>query len=55
MNAVVVEDDGIGGRIDSENTLFLRIQMNTDLVNSKYTELLTLAKPRLEEITGDNL
>jgi hypothetical protein len=48
MNAVVVEDDGIGGRIDSENTLFLRVQTNTYLGNSKYTELLTLANPRLE-------
>jgi hypothetical protein len=41
--------------IDSEKPSSLRIQMNTYLGNSKYTELLTLANPRLEEITGDNL
>jgi hypothetical protein len=50
-------DDDVwgGGRIDSENILLLRVQINTYLGNSKYTELLTLANPRLEEITQDNL
>jgi hypothetical protein len=38
----------MGGGIDSENILFLRLQMYTDLGNSKYTELLTQANPRLE-------
>jgi len=44
-----------GGRIDSENILFLRVQINTYLVNSIFTELLTQANPKLEEITEDNL
>jgi hypothetical protein len=44
-----------GGRIDSEKPSSLRIQMNTYLVNSIFTELLTQANPKLEEITQDNL
>jgi hypothetical protein len=34
--------------IDPESLLFLRIQTNTYLGNSKYTELLTQANPRVE-------
>ena len=57
MSVAVVEDNGIAGDriVDSESLLFLRVQTNTYLGNSKYTELLTLANPRLEEITQDNL
>lgn len=40
LSEVAVEDDGIAGdrMIDSEKLLFLRLQMNTGLGNSKYTD-----------------
>lgn len=47
MSDALVEDD-CGRMIDPESLLFLRLQTNTYLGNSKYTELLTLANPRVE-------
>jgi hypothetical protein len=48
MSDALVEDDCGDKMIDPESLLFLRIQTNTYLGNSKYTELLTQANPRVE-------